>query len=135
MFLYFYRETKNVSLFFCYFTYYYRQLKKCYFLLKRVVRNNMAYSQKSKQKGYFKNMKNLINSTKNKIALTALRMQDKMKSRVLSKDRGDATVLVVLAFVLLAFLLIMLFKEQIFEPIKEACQNLGAQMDDLFNTN
>lgn len=80
-------------------------------------------------------MKQLFNKTKNKIELATIGAKNWMtnKKNALKADRGDATVLVVIAFVLLSLILLIVFKDAVFEPIKKGCQQLGSQMDEILN--
>lgn len=80
-------------------------------------------------------MTKLFNATKNKMDFAVINARNWMTKRKsnLSKDRGDATVLVVIAFVLLSLILLIVFKDEVFEPIKKACQDMGARMDEILN--
>ena len=63
-----------------------------------------------------------------------LKMNNPVK-QLLKKDKGDATLIVTIALIVFVLILVVLFKDTIFERIKEAISSLGADMDNVFNLN
>lgn len=82
-------------------------------------------------------MKKIFSKTRENIEIAMLKTKmnamDAFSKNTLSKDNGDATIIVVIAIILLALLLVAIFKDTIFEKIKKAMENLGGQMDSIFN--
>ncbi len=81
-------------------------------------------------------MKEKISKVTNRLTMTAMGIQNrfnKMKGELSKKDAGDATIVVVIALVFLALIIVVVFKDEVFEPIKGALSTLGDKMDSVFN--
>lgn len=77
-------------------------------------------------------MKNLFNKAKNKIVTAGCRLALK-KQAFLAKDHGDATLIVVIAMIVLTIALLVIFKDSIFAAIKTAISNANTNLNGVFN--
>lgn len=76
-------------------------------------------------------MKKLINKIKAKTLKTALKVHNAMSK----KDKGEATLIVVIALIVIAVLLLVIFREQIFGRLQTAISNTGNNIDSVFSAS